>query len=125
MTKSGKNESFCEGMVKALITKMTKSGKNEPFCEGMVKALFFKKSQKSVQKSAQNRGQPCRRLASQKWTKRTFFFGFFRKLEITTKNNPKGTSNCLPYDYQPYNFGKSVVVGGVGVGVGTERRLRR
>ncbi len=28
MTKSGKNESFCEGMVKALITKMTKSDKN-------------------------------------------------------------------------------------------------
>ena len=107
MTKSGKNESFCEGMVKALITKMTKSDKNEPFCEGMVKALFFKKSQKSVQKSAQNRGQPCRRLASQKWTKRTFFFGFFRNLEITTKNNPKGTSNCFPYDYQPHNFRKS------------------
>ena len=63
--KCGKNESFCEGMVKALITKMIKSGKNEPFCEGMVKALFSKKSQKSVQKSAQNRGQPCRRLASQ------------------------------------------------------------
>ena len=53
MTKSGKNESFCEGMAKALITKMTKSGKNGPFCEGMVKALFSKKSQKSVQKSAQ------------------------------------------------------------------------
>ena len=77
MIKSGKNESFCEGMVKALITKMIKSGKNGPFCEGMVKALFFKKSQKSVQKSAQNRGQPCRRLASQKWTKRTFFFQVF------------------------------------------------
>ena len=123
MTKSGKNESFCEGIVKALITKMVKSGKNGPFCEGMVKALFFKKSQKSVQKSAQNRGQPCRRLASQKWTKRTFF-NFFN-LEITTKNNPKGTSNCFPYDYQPYNFGKSVGGGG-GVGVvGTERRLRR
>ena len=46
MIKSGKNESFCEGMVKALITKRTKSGKNGPFCEGMVKALFSKKLKK-------------------------------------------------------------------------------
>ena len=49
MTKSGKNESFCEGMVKALITKRTKSGKNGPFCEGMVKA-FFSKNLKKVSK---------------------------------------------------------------------------
>ena len=46
MIKSGKNESFCEGMVKALITKRTKSGKNGPFCEGMVKALFSKNLKK-------------------------------------------------------------------------------
>ena len=89
-----------------------KSGKNEPFYEGMVKARFFKKSQKNVKKSVKNRGQPCRRLASKKWSKRTFFFGFFRNLEITTKNNPKGTSNCFPYDYQPYNFRKSREGGG-------------
>ena len=37
-------------MVKALITKRTKSGKNEPFCEGMVKALFSKKTQKVSKK---------------------------------------------------------------------------
>ena len=121
MIKSGKNESFCEGMVKALITKMTKSDKNGPFCEGMVKALFFKKSQKSVQKSAQNRGQPCRRLASQKWTKRTFFSGFFGTLKSPQKITRRVQATVSPMIINPITSGNPVV----GVGVGAERRLRR
>ena len=43
-------------MVKALITKRTKSGKNEPFCEGMVKALFSKKKLKKGSKKVPKTG---------------------------------------------------------------------
>ena len=107
MIKSGKNGSFCEGMVKALITKRTKSGKNGPFCEGMVKALFSTKKLKKCQKKCQKPGSTLPSPGFLKVNLTHFFSGFFRNLEITRKNNPKGTSNCFPYDYQPYNFRKS------------------
>ena len=106
MIKSGKNESFCEGMVKALVTKRVKSGKNGSFCEGMVKALFFKKTQKRVKKMSKT-GVNSAVAWLPKSGLNAFFSGFFRNLEFARKNNPKGTSNCFPYDYQPHNFGNS------------------
>ena len=116
MIKSGKNESFCEGMVKALITKRTKSGKNGPFCEGMVKALFsknLKKVSKRVPKIGVN--------LAVAWLPKSglnalFFSGFFGTLKSPQKITRRVQATVSPMIINPITFGNPV--GGVGVGGG-------
>ncbi len=122
MIKSGKNESFCEDMVKALITKRTKSGKNESFCEGMVKAFFFEKLKKVSKRVPKIGVNLAVAWLPKSGLNALFFSGFFGTLKSPQKIPRRVQATVSPMIINPITLGNP---GGGVVGGGAERRLRR